>query len=304
MLYLEYNILNNFNYSIQQNTIPLDILAVQTYFYFVLVYTLVHKTISTYDIEESRHEKEVKQSLSFNYYTDTFESVDYDDYENKEYFEEQNDKELEHLSEEQSRYITILQDLIQLNSLNRQAILYYIQNLTMANKYQVTKEYFQVYEHYLEMLDFYGGKENFNLDMKIEPDIVLIIDTPTESLHIITSKAHLNFIAWVIDEGLYDYVILDKQFRYQILSRMCNDNLITSNQFIQFQLEDIPIVDNSIVEDNVFEDNEEYEENITESSEDNETESLFDIEKLNHSYVINQAKKQFIKIFNNFLSKI
>lgn len=297
MLYLEHDILNDFNLSIKQNSIPLELVAIQTYFYFILLHSLIYNTISIYNYEEFRHKKEVKQSLTFNYYTDTFDSVEYDEYNDEQ--EDVEQENLESLTEKQSRYINILKDLIQPNSLNREAILYYIYNLSFT-KYDLLK----VYENYLDMLNFYDGKENFNLDMNIEPDIVLIINTPNEKLHIITNKAHLNFVDWIITHGIYDYVINDKKYRYQLLSQMSEIGFLKGNLFIQFQLEEIPEINTDIIESS--DDNEDVDYNNLDNSvfsndSNSDDETLLDIEKLNHYYIFKQFKKTIINIYNKII---
>ena len=245
MLYIEHNILNSFNHCI--NPISLQPLFIYVWFYIASVFSLLYTTIDTYDTEELNYENEIKKQLSFNYFTDTFESYDYDTYVDMENSLDIKEEIVEPLTEEQEKYITILKDLIQPNSLNRQAILYYIRRLEETQNNSMYKKGLITLETYYEKLNDFGGIDNFNLDMKMDPDVVFVINTPNENIYIVTCKAHLNFVDWIITEEIYDYVINDKQYRYKLLSQMSEYGLLKGNLFIKFQLEEIPEKNTDII---------------------------------------------------------
>ncbi len=308
MLYLEYDILNSFNISI--DPIPLKPLSAHLALYITSIISLLYQTISNYRNEELKHEKEIKKQLSFNYFTDSFSFYDYTTYQdmidNKDYIIEENDDPLEPLTEEQEKYITILKDLINPNSLNRTVILYYIERLLHIQKTHYFKTFSTTLELYYEQLENFGGIENFNLDMNMNPDIVLIINTPTENNCIVTCKSHLNFVDWIITDGIYEYVIHDKKYRYQLLSQMCEQGLLKGNMFVQFQLEEIPEIIHEIIQGSDDETKEEQDLLDTSiSSNDNNSdddETILNIEKLNHYYVYKQVKKNLINIYNKIIS--
>jgi hypothetical protein len=115
MLYLEYDILSDFNFSVQP--IPIQPLTVHLYFYLVSVFSLLYVTLDTYEENEEEYKNKLNQEISLNYFTDTFLSIAYDIFKKKQSYELLfNDTESEPLNLEEQKNIDILEDLIKPNS--------------------------------------------------------------------------------------------------------------------------------------------------------------------------------------------
>jgi len=80
--------------------------------------------------------------------------------------------------------------------------------------------------------NFYEINELFNLDNSLENKKTFIIG---EKDYII-NEGQLNMISWIYYSGLYEYLTKNIQLKYKILKAMYNDNLLTSNLFLRYQL--------------------------------------------------------------------
>ena len=73
---------------------------------------------------------------------------------------------------------------------------------------------------------------NFSLDKSLEMNTICHIG----SKEYIINEGHLNMISWLYYSGLYDYVTTTIELKYKILKEMFNDNLLTGNLFLRYQL--------------------------------------------------------------------
>lgn len=140
-----------------------------------------------------------------------------------------------------------LLDLIKIDSLERQIILYFIFKMhgkfrsdTYTNSYESiiedniqSNEYNAFYE-YNFWRDIYGGEHNFNLDETLPNELIIIRDDKIWEVN----KAHINFIYWLQYSGLYDYIFAEEQIyiKKTILDDMNLNKILVGNNFLKYQL--------------------------------------------------------------------
>ena len=192
-------------------------------------------------------------------------------------------------AEEHNKYIQIIRDLslnTRISSLNNHIIQYFIfykhgtyicQNAECKN----------AYDDFLDMRDYHGNA-NFYLDDYTEP-----IRTPhiklmlTDGEFVYTSTGELNFIEWLVDSGIYTYLLCDKNMRYLILEEMIKLKLIKGNDFLYFHLIEEKPIDDDITEasdvdvqdDEVDEDGEDQDDEVDEVDEVDEDGEVQDDEE-------------------------
>ena len=110
---------------------------------------------------------------------------------------------------------SILDKLLSMKSLERPYILYYL------FKYCDFKQYEEYYT-----------KSNFNLDETLELDTTFAIGDKQYNVNM----GNLKFIAWVYYSGLYDFLIDNDKLKYEILTEMNSNGLLSGNVFLRYQL--------------------------------------------------------------------
>ena len=110
---------------------------------------------------------------------------------------------------------SILDNLLSMKSLERPYLLYYL------FKYCDFKQYEEYYT-----------KANFNLDETLELDTTFAIGDKQYNVNM----GNLKFIAWVYYSGLYDFLMNDDKLKYEILSEMNSNGLLSGNVFLRYQL--------------------------------------------------------------------
>jgi hypothetical protein len=124
----------------------------------------------------------------------------------------------------------ILKSLLNINSIDRSVLLYYIfeekgdfknNNDKISNSY----EEFKCLERYYEL------KKDFNLDENQERDTTITIGNNTYN----TTTAELRFVSWVYYSGLYNYLICNENLKYELLKDMASKKLLVGNTFIMYQ---------------------------------------------------------------------
>ena len=110
---------------------------------------------------------------------------------------------------------SILDNLLSMKSLERPYILYYL------FKYCDFKQYEEYYT-----------KSNFNLDETLELDTTFAIGDKQYNVNM----GNLKFIAWVYYSGLYDFLMNDDKLKYEILSEMNSNGLLSGNVFLRYQM--------------------------------------------------------------------
>jgi hypothetical protein len=335
------DLLSDFNLSIDYSNYNPDALKYHIIGYMWFFGYLIEKVIATHEEETEKHEIATNPIMTSNYYLKNFkwernytedesdneEENDTDNQENKEDKEEEKHEESievkatdkdssvdEKLSEltNHKHMTTVLRKLINIDSLDRNIILYYIFLKQSVYRDAQTNKLLNTYEEFKIMCNNYGGISQFNLyDVDNPCDIIIYDDKYTYE----TSTAELNFISWVGESGIYDYVINNELFRYNILTEMNKKNLLKGNHFLQYQLiddEQLEILyDSSIVSSSDTE-----SINSQNYSHDDENNYTAPLDKLDNDYVMRQltvegymlmsriknaVKPIFIDIYNQIL---
>ena len=227
-----------------------------------------------------------------------------------------------------------LMDLLNVNSINRCYILYYIfqkrgtyyTSNDIDNYNDACNDACNAYDEYAFWKNNFGNGKEFNLDETATPtNTILLVDGNIEREFSIT-YAQINFISWLYYSGLYDYLMDNLDVKRRILDEMNEKKLFAGNMFLQYILfttryEDIPIQDTTT---QYFSNDEEAEkapseeENNSSSEEENNSSSeeehyngynqmIGDIDKYRFLYDLRQASMQilrrayngFVEIFNN-----
>ena len=156
---------------------------------------------------------------------------------------------------------SILDNLLSMKSLERPYILYYL----------FEKCDFKQYEEYYT-------KSNFNLDETLELDTTFAIGDKQYNVNM----GNLKFIAWVYYSGLYDFLMNDDKLKYEILSEMNSNGLLSGNVFLRYQMfmldyeeyKDMPgLISQEEIDDNENDDTEDDTEDDNEN--DDETNLLY-----------------------------
>lgn len=121
-----------------------------------------------------------------------------------------------------------LLDLLDINSLDRHYILYYIFKLegetdTIANTFNEFKLVSQFWK---------GYDGDINLDETLEKDYQVVIDNDILDCNI----AHVRFLSWIYYSGIYDYLISNVDIKTNVLDTMNNNKLLSGNLFLKYQL--------------------------------------------------------------------
>ena len=120
---------------------------------------------------------------------------------------------------------TELLSLLNINSLNRCYILYFIfkKRGTFYTSYDLdneNEEAFNAYDEYVFWKNNFDNGLEFNIDETL-------YDTP---------QAHINFISWLYYSGLYDYLMENLDIKKQVLDEMHSKKLLSGNLFLKYIL--------------------------------------------------------------------
>ena len=163
--------------------------------------------------------------------------------------------------------IEILDNLLDINSINRCYILYFIfikQGLFYASRASGKPEAFNSYDEYIFWKNIYGG-DKFNLDEHIYTDLLIL------------NYANIKFISWVYYSGLYDYLMENPDIKKRILDEMNEKKLLCGHHFLRYILF---ITEYKTHEEEQDQEQEQHhiinDENITEENKDNLEDTLED----------------------------
>jgi hypothetical protein len=154
------------------------------------------------------------------------------------------------------KYEKILK-LVDLNSLDRQIMLYFIFKMhgkftsdTYINSYEsiidentsdtsdtsdnIEKNVYNSFYEYNFWCNVYGSKNNFNLDETLSNNLIIIKDDKKWELN----KSHINFLYWLNYSGLYDYIFAEEQIHIKkyILDDMNYNKVLIGDSFLKYQL--------------------------------------------------------------------
>jgi len=142
------------------------------------------------------------------------------------------------LTEEEKQ--NIFDTLLPSNSLDMAYILYYIFKIKgyifAYDKNNNIINYFDSFLDFKKYESFYGP-ENFHFNLSYVQDTALTFGDQIYNLN----AAHLKFISWLYDRGIYDYLICDESdmmkydMKYEILNEMNDEKLLTGNLFLRYQ---------------------------------------------------------------------
>jgi len=130
--------------------------------------------------------------------------------------------------------IEILDNLLDINSINRCYILYFIfkkQGTFYASIDSRAVEAFNSYDEYIFWKNIHGDDE-FNLDETLPHDLSIYINDKEYT----TNHAQINFISWVYYSGLYDYLMQNQEIKKDILDKMNEKNLLYGHHFLRYVL--------------------------------------------------------------------
>jgi len=167
--------------------------------------------------------------------------------------------------------IDILDNLLDVNSLNRCYILYFIfkkRGIFYASvDSSEALEAFNSYDEYIYWKNIHGDS-NFNLDETLPFDVSIILNDKEYT----TNNAQINFISWLYYSGLYDYLMQNQNIKKIILDEINNKQLLTGNLFLRYMLylDDVDSrIDNDENVENDSSDVENYNENYNENNDEN-----------------------------------
>ena len=147
-------------------------------------------------------------------------------------------------------------NMLSSKSLERALVVYYI--FVKKGNYKVktdNEELFEQYNSYLEFNkydDYYSVKQQltdlddpehihipyevnklFNLDDSLDANKKFFIDEKEYNIN----EGHYNMITWLCHSGLYEYLTTNLEVKKKILKEMYENNLLTGNLFLRYQLQ-------------------------------------------------------------------
>ncbi len=189
----------------------------------------------------------------------------------------------------------IKQDLVSLlniNSLDRHYILYYIFKLHGAfNNGSVDINTYAYYKTVLnDWRNIYFVDETYPLPMSLEnsPENTLennyqiVIDNLIYDCNI----AHIRFLSWLFYSGIYNYLIDNSEIKKMVLNDMNENRILTGNLFLKYQIllldiEELEATNNSYKMEPIKEESNLEESNLEESNL--EEEQPLEAEYIDHS---------------------
>jgi hypothetical protein len=184
----------------------------------------------------------VIESLKKVYYIDKYENKYY--YSSKYKLDNVTDNITEHIdmydyiydledfdkiSEDSENTRKNLIDLLDINSLDRHYILYYIfkihgstDNLDNTyNDYVIRNNFWMIYDDL-----------GMSLDENLPNDYKIVIGNDVFDCNI----AHWRFLVWLYKSGIYNYLMINNSIKLEVLSIMNSKRLLKGNIFIKYQL--------------------------------------------------------------------
>lgn len=143
---------------------------------------------------------------------------------------------------------TIKKDLISLldiNSLDRYYILYYIFN--KHGGFMVDdgngELFVNTYTYYKTVLNSWRMRQSsgMNLDETLDNNYEIVIGNYIDECN----EAHIRFLSWLYYSGIYDYLITQHDIKHATLEEMNDLKLLRGNLFIKYQLYLITIEDSN-----------------------------------------------------------
>jgi hypothetical protein len=157
-----------------------------------------------------------------------------------------------------------LLDLLDINSIDRHYILYYIFKLDgVIPKHNNIEEIQNIKDYYklaCKNLDMEYG--SMNLDETLENNYQIALNSVYEC-----NIAHINFISWLYYSGIYTYLIKNNELKQFVLSIMNSKQLLKGNLFLKYQLYLVEMEKMSLIE----EEEEVSKESITEDKNEDKT---------------------------------
>ena len=138
----------------------------------------------------------------------------------------------------------VIENMLSTKTLERALVIYYIfikkGNYKIIIKNEETNEYsFKEYNSYLEFKKYEDSQKHKetegsipSLDNSLEADTKFVIGEKEYNIN----EGILKMISWIYYSGLYEYLTTNIELKYKILKDMYNDNLLTSNLFLRYQL--------------------------------------------------------------------
>jgi len=154
----------------------------------------------------------------------------------------------------------VFDNMLSSKTLERALVIYYI--FVKKGNYKVpivnsdNSKNFEEYNSYLEFkkYDNYYSKKQikdldnpdymyesnevnklFNLDKDLDTDKNFFIGNKEYNIN----EGNFNMIMWIYYSGLYNYLTTNVLFLSSILKEMCEDNLLTGNLFLRYQMKDL-----------------------------------------------------------------
>lgn len=122
--------------------------------------------------------------------------------------------------------------LLDINSLDRHYILYYIFKMEgKTDKIANTLTQYRMVSKLWKSIDVLD--ENvINLDETLESNMQIVIDNDIIDCNI----AHIRFLSWIYNSGIYNYLIDNNELKMQVLSEMNSNGYLKGNLFLKYQL--------------------------------------------------------------------
>ena len=126
--------------------------------------------------------------------------------------------------------------LLDINSLDRHYILYYIFKLDgCTDTIYNTKRTYEIINNTWLIDSCCVGTSSMNLDETIDKtldnDYLVALDDEYTC-----TKAHVRFLSWIHYSGIYDYLINNNKLKMKVLNEMNARQLLTGNLFLKYHL--------------------------------------------------------------------
>ena len=131
-----------------------------------------------------------------------------------------------------------LTSLLELNSLDRHYILYYI--FKKRGSFYDGYSYINIYAYYKTVVNEWNNiyctddplDLKMNLDETLENDYQIVIDNVIGDCNM----AHVRFLTWLYYSGIYNYLMDNQEIKKTVLDDMNTKKLLIGNVFLKYQL--------------------------------------------------------------------